>query len=90
MVLPFEHIEFTKTFGRKYNSSKNILTNKIENLFICHKLNTINQSRDRENFLETEKYTIVIEWTSLVKNWKTQILKKTLSPKDMIFPETLR
>ena len=56
MVLPFEHIEFTKTFGRKYNSSKNILTNKIENLFICQKLNTINQSRDRENLLETEKY----------------------------------
>ena len=55
MVLPFEHIEFTKTFGRKYNSSKNILTNKIENLFICQKLNTINQSRDRENLSGNRK-----------------------------------
>ena len=55
MVLPFEHIEFSrKTLGRKYFSFQNILTNKTENLFICHKPNTINQSQDREN-LEKRK-----------------------------------
>ena len=71
MVLPFEHIEFSrKTLGRKYFSFQNILTNKTENLFICHKPNTINQSQDRENLEKRKIFSWLNNFLLAVAGWQ--------------------